>query len=187
MASNAFARVPRAAWLLTASALALALLAIVLAAAVRANAPSEAVAPSLVGRPLPPVALPAEQGGRLERGTRPLLPRNGHLALVLFIFSLCPRCSSEAEAVSALARQRGLDLVVVDSPAETPGIANAYAARLGLSGPILLDDSGALAARLGITVYPALLLVDARGIVRDVWIGETPTTSVAAAVARLAR
>ena len=174
--------------LLAGAALAIALLALVLASVVRANAPAPGDASAaLVGRSLPQIALPAEQGGQLD-GTRPLLPRDGegHPALVLFVFSLCPRCPTEAAAVSALARQRGLSLVVVDSPAETPAIAGAYAGRLGLSGPVLLDRSGALATRLGIRDYPALLLVDTHGAVRDVWLGETPLRTVSAAVAGLA-
>lgn len=170
---------------LTRAALAIAVLAVMLAIVVRATAPTPGAASKLVGRPLPQVSLPAEAGGQLD-GTRPLLPGDGRPALVLFVFSLCPRCPTEAVAVSALARQRGLDLVVVDSPAETPAIADAYATRLGLSGPMLLDRSGALATRLGINIYPALLLVNARGVVRDVWLGETPAGSVISALDRLA-
>ena len=185
MPLRSFARASRPTTLLAASSLALALLAIVLAAVVRATGPTPGAGSALVDRSLPRVELPAERNGQLT-STRPLLPRAGRPALVLFVFSLCPRCPGEAVAVSALARQHGLDLVVVDSPAETPTITDAYAARLGLSGPILLDDSGALAARLGFDAYPALLLVDVRGIVRNVWIGETPAQAVNAAVARLA-
>ncbi len=175
----------RPAKLLSGAALAIALLAVALAVTVRATAPTTSAASELVGHPLPPVSLPAERGGQLD-GPRPLLPADGRPALVLFVFSLCPRCPDEAVAASALARQRGLDLVVVDSPAETPAIADAYATRLGLSGPLLLDRSGAFAARLGLDLYPALLLVDARGVVRDVWLGETPAAMVSAAVGRLA-
>lgn len=179
------ARVSRPATLLSGAALALALLAVVLATVVRASASSASAASALVGRPLPQVSLPAEWGGQ-PHGTRPLHPRDARPALVLFVYSLCPRCSAEAVTASALARQHGLDLVVVDSPAETPAIADAYAARLGLSGPILLDHSGALAARLGIGAYPALLLVDARATVHHVWIGETSQHSINAAIAGLA-
>lgn len=174
----------RPAKLLAAAAPAIALLAIVLVAVVRATAPTSTAAAALVGHPLPQVSLPAERGGQLD-GTRLLLPADGSPALVLFIFSLCPRCSNEAVAVSALARQRGLDLVVVDSPSETPAIADAYATRLGLSGAILLDRSGALATRFGLSIYPALLLVDRHGVVRDVWLGETPAQAVSAVVDRL--
>jgi peroxiredoxin len=159
----------------------IALLATVLAAIVRASAPTPAAASTLVGHALPVVSLSAERAGRVE-GTRMLLPHTGRPTLVMFLFSLCPRCSAEAAAVSALARQRYLDLVVVDSPAETPAITDAYATRLGLSGPVLLDHSGALAARLGLDEYPALLLVDGRDIVRGVWLGETPSQRVSAAV-----
>lgn len=169
---------------LLAAALAIAVLAILLAASIRSTAPTASAAAALVAHPLPRVSLPVEQGGRPD-GTLPLLPGGGRPALVLFVFSLCPRCPTVAVAVSALARQRGLDLVVVDSPAETPAIADAYVRRLGLSGPILLDRSGALATRLGLDLYPALLLVDARGIVRDVWLGETLAPAVSAAVDRL--
>ena len=186
MPQGFFVRVSRPATLLAGAALALALLAIVLAAVVRANAPAPDAADTLVGHPLPQVALPAEQSG-LPVGTRLLLPRDGRPALVLFVYSLCPRCPGEVAAVSALARQHGLALVVVDSPAETPAIADAYATRLGLrGGPILLDRSGALAARLGISAYPALLLVDERGIVRNVWIGETSRQAVNTAITSLA-
>ena len=183
--SRFFAHVSRPATLLAWGALALALLAILLAAVVRAGAPATSTASALVGRPLPQVALPEEQGGRVV-GTRPLLPGEGRPALVLFVYSLCPRCLAEAVAVSALARQHGLDLVVVDSPAETSAIADAYATRLGLSGgSILLDRSGALAVRLGISAYPTLLLVDARGTVRKVWVGETSQQAISAAITSL--
>lgn len=175
----------RPARLLVGAALAIALLAVALAAGVRANAPNSTAASALMGHPLPQVSLPAEQGSQLV-GTRPLLPPDRRPALVLFVYSLCPRCSSEAAEVSALARQQGLDLAVVDSPAETPAIADAYATRLGLSGPILLDHSGSLAARLGVGTYPALLLVDARGVVRSVWIGETSQRTITNAIAGLA-
>ena len=184
--SGLTARHERPAKLLAGAALAIAVLAVALALVVRGTAPTTNAASGLVGHPLAQVSLPAERGGQLD-GTRPLFPRDGRPALVLFVFSLCPRCPDEAVAASALARQRGLGLVVVDSSAETPGIADAYAVRLGLSGPILLDRSGALAARLGISIYPALLLVDPRGVVRGVWLGETPTPTVSAAVDRLAR
>lgn len=163
---------------------ALLTLTLVLAAIVRLTAPSTTAASALTGHSFPPVSLPAEQGAQLV-SARPLLPGDGRPALVLFLFSLCPRCPTQAVAVNALARQRGLDLVVVDSPAETPAIAEAYAARLGLNGPILLDRSGALATRLGLDLYPALLLVDARGVVRDVWLGETSAQTVSVAVGRL--
>lgn len=179
-----FSRAPRPATLLAGAALAFALLAVLLAAVVRATAPTPNAASTLVGRSLPSVALTAERGGHLD-GTRPLLSQDGRPALVLFVYSLCPRCSGEAVAVSALARQHELDLVVVDSPAEMPAIADAYAARLRLSGPLLLDDRAALATRLGIGVYPALLLVDARGVVREVWIGETSWQAIDAGITRL--
>lgn len=184
MSLRSFARSLRPVTLLAAAALAIVLVAILLAAVVRANAPAPNAADMLVGRPLLQVSLPTEEGGQLD-GTRPLLPRDGHAALVLFIYSLCSRCSGDAAAAYAIAQQHGLDLVVVDSPAETPAITDAYAMRLGLSGPILLDHSAALAARLGIGAYPALLLTDARGIVRRAWIGETSPQTINAGIAGL--
>jgi len=80
--------------------------------------------------------------------------------------------------------------VYIDSPAESAGIISAYAERLGIehpSTPILLDRNGTLARKYGIVYYPATILIDARGIVRQVWIGETTGDSMSSAIKQLAQ
>ncbi|HKB46687.1 MAG TPA: TlpA disulfide reductase family protein, partial [Ktedonobacterales bacterium] len=80
---------------------------------------------------------------------------------------------------------RGLRVLYVDSPAENSGIANAYAARMGVMSPVLLDTGGKAAGRFGIRYFPGIVLVDERGIVRAAWTGETQQAALRAAVVTL--
>ncbi len=73
----------------------------------------------------------------------------------------------------------------INSPAESSGIIAAYAQRLGITAPVLLDKSGRVAANYGIASYPATVLVDGNGTVREVWIGETGVDSLRSAITPL--
>ena len=157
-----------------------ALLAVALGVAVRAGTPDTRGVARLIGRAAPDFALRAERDGALLSGQVRLGDLRGKPALVVFVYSLCPHCDATAQAVRDAAAAEGGDVGVlyVDSPAETPGIAGDYAQRLGLDAPLLLDTSGAVAARYGITAYPVTLLLDGNGVVRHVLVGEVSATTL---------
>lgn len=170
--------------LLRRAVIALSILALLLAIAVRFNAPSSPTH-TLVGRAAPAFALPVEANGTRLPGLVRLPVQAGHPLMLVFTYSLCPRCLSvtlAARAAQARFASRGLDALYIDSPAETPGIADAYFQRLGVTTPILLDSNGAVAARYGIGYYPAVALIDTHGVVRSVATGETATRALARAL-----
>jgi hypothetical protein len=76
-------------------------------------------------------------------------------------------------------------VLLVDSPAETTTIAEAYALRLGIEAPILLDSAGRVSATYGIAGYPTTLLVDDTGVVRDAWTGAVGSIAMAKALGAL--
>ena len=166
------------------SVMVLDVVALLLALAVRLDAPSSR-APRLVGHVAPSFALAAEANCARLPGMVRLPARSGHPLLLVFSYSLCPRCLSVTTAAHDLqAREagRGLGALYIDSPAETPGIADAYFQRLGVTAPILLDSNGSVAARYGIGYYPAVVLMDAQGTVRYVATGDTDPGALARAL-----
>jgi peroxiredoxin len=166
----------------------LVLAAVALSVTIRLSAPAPTAAQRLAGRPAPALALPAEQSGHLLPAAVSLAPERGHPTLIIFFFSLCPRCHADVLAVRQLEGDyaaRGLRVLYVDSPAENSGIADAYAARLGITSPVLLDAGGNAAGRFGVRSFPDIVLVDERGIVRAAWTGETRQEALRAAVVAL--
>jgi peroxiredoxin len=169
-------------------------LALALGIAIRVSGGSTAAAEQVVGKPAPAFTLPIESGGKVLPQTVSLGEKRGHMVLLLFMYSLCPHCQSQVEAVQELQHYgtaAGLQIIYIDSPAESPSIIDAYAERLGIGSsattPILLDKDGSLARAYGITYYPASILIDGHGIVQHVWIGETSGTALRSAIDRLAR
>ncbi|GEM_PF-1099748 len=192
MVKSRFSLLPMTAsrWLWTGTLLA-ALVAVTLAIATRAATPANGVTPgghAVVGAPAPHFALPAEQNGQLLAQPISLAAERGHPVVLFFFYSLCPHCLDQAAAVQTLAAQEtvhGLGVFYINSPAESSGIIAAYAQRLGITAPVLLDKSGRVAANYGIASYPATVLVDGNGTVREVWIGETGVDSLRSAITPL--
>jgi peroxiredoxin len=179
---------------LTAGVAITVVLAMALGIAIRVSGGSTAAAERLVGKPAPAFALPLESRGKVLPQTVSLGEQRGHMVLLLFMYSLCPHCQSQIEAAQGLEHEgtaAGVRILYIDSPAESPSIIDAYAARLGIGGsdtaPILMDNDGSLAGVYGITYYPATILIDAHGIVAHVWIGETGGSALHSAIDRLAR
>lgn len=172
-------------WLLRASAIACALVALVWLLVARLAAPAPAAPRALIGRAAPPFALSAAQVG----ATLPALIRfptaSGHPTLLLFFNTLCVHCLSEVSAARQAASSAPgspLDLVFVDTPGENAGITGAYMGRIQLGPPVLLDAGGAVARAYHVSYSPTIVLVDARGTVRDVWEGETSAAALVSGV-----
>ena len=172
-------------WLTTGVAISI-VLALALGIAIRVSGGRAAAGGQLIGKPAPGFTLPLESQGQVQQQTISLGEQRGHAVLLLFMYSLCPHCQSQIEAVQELEHQgtaTNIRILYIDSPAESPSIIDAYAERLGIGGddktPILMDKDGSLARAYGIAYYPATILIDAHGIVQHVWIGETGSSSTA--------
>jgi peroxiredoxin len=176
---------------LLATVAGIVLLAILLTVVTRVSGGSNSAAERLVGMPAPAFSLQAENRGEVLPGTISLAEQRGHNVLLVFVYSLCAHCLRQIDTVHGLDIQGaspGLRILYIDSPAESTSIISAYAERLGIespSTPILLDRNGALAQAYGVRYYPTTFLIDARGIVRQVWTGETSGDSLRSAIERL--
>lgn len=161
--------------------IACAALALMLAILTRGQAGSPGDAQRLVGQATPQFTLPAVRDGRLLPQPVALLAHQGHPVLLLFTYSLCPHCLAETQTVQQLQQRyaaSGLYSTYVDSPAEAIRIVTAYQQRLNLDDPVLLDNDGTVASRFGIHYYPAVVLIDARGVIRYVETGETSSQTL---------
>ncbi len=171
--------------LLRGGMIAAALLAVGLALLARPVAGPADAAQRLVGQQAPAFVLPAAQNGQPLPGTQTLAAQQGHATLLVFFNTLCVHCLGELQTTQSLARSYPqLRLLYIDAPGEGAQITGNYVARLNLDAPILLDAQARVAGRYGVAYYPTLILVDARGVVRATWLGETTASVVGAAIAQ---
>jgi tetratricopeptide (TPR) repeat protein len=89
--------------------------------------------------------------------------------VLLFGSTTCPCADGYVDRLVALAREPTRPparfFVVFSGPGETAAGVRAYAARRGLTMPVVLDDGGRLAVGLGARVTPTAVLLDAAGAV----------------------
>jgi len=86
----------------------------------------------------------------------------------------CPPCRMEMPAMEALYRHmKGRDFVILAVSADEDG-ANAVAPfvkKLGLSFTVLLDPTGSVSARYGITGYPETFVINQEGDIIEHFVG----------------
>ena len=167
--------------------LAAALLVIILLVAFRACAPSPTTTQRHINQPAIAFTLPAEQAGVLLTAPATFTPTPGEPTLLVFFYTLCTHCLLEMQTARAVAAQfPTLQSVYIDSPAERPNVTDLMMQRLAITDPVLLDDDRRIAAQYGIAYYPSFALIDAHGIVRDIWTGEVDAATLRAGIARVA-
>jgi peroxiredoxin len=151
-----------------------ALLALLLVILFRACAPSTTTTRLSIGKRASAFALAAEQAGVRSPAQATFAPGNARPTLLIFFYTLCTHCLLEMQSARDVTGEfTGLRTVYIDSPAERANLPDMMMQRLGIADPVLLDTDGHVAARYGVAYYPALVLVDGQGIVRDIWTGET--------------
>ena len=175
-------------WWLRAGLAGCVVLALVWLLVARLTAPSPHAPAALTGHAAPAFTLPAAQSGQPLPYPIHFPTTSGRPTLLVFFNTLCIHCLSEISATRAAAAAPApngpLDLVFVDTPGENAQITGAYMARIQLDPPVLLDAGGAVARAYHAGYSPTIILVDARGTVRMVWVGETSATSLREGVAR---
>jgi thiol-disulfide isomerase/thioredoxin len=137
---------------------------VLVAASLLSGAPPSALIPP--GRPSPPLVARTMDGEvwRAQLG--------GEVTIVEFSATWCPHCRSSMAAYRTLLAARRVRVIVVDVD-EDPQVIQEYFARHPLpSGVKLLVDLEERARRTwGVTQFPAVFLVDQRGIIRDSFSG----------------
>jgi thiol-disulfide isomerase/thioredoxin len=173
------------AWVLRAGMMTCALVAFALLTIARVSTPNPSSATTLIGRPAPPFTLPAAQDGmKLPTPTR-FSGTSAHPTLLVFFNTLCVHCLgaiTAARQAAATAPGGPLNVVFIDTPGENAQITGAYMARLQFDMPVLLDSGGVVAREYRATYWPTLALVDERGVIRGVWVGETTDATLSASI-----
>lgn len=171
--------------LLQTGLIACALLALALVGIARMAAPNSASASMLIGRPAPTFTLPAAQGGKTNPSPITFAGASDHPTLLVFFNTLCVHCLSEISAArqaATTASDAPVDVIFIDTPGENAQITGAYMARLQLNPPILLDKSGAVARAYRVGYEPTLILVNTKGVICGVWVGETSSQTLASGI-----
>jgi peroxiredoxin len=160
-----------------------ALLALLLLTLFRACAPSATTTRLHVGKRAVAFTLAAEQAGAELPTHATFAPDSGRPTLFIFFYTLCTHCLLEMRSARNVTGEfTDLRTIYIDSPAERPNLPDVMMQRLGIADPVLLDTDGHVAARYGVAYYPAFVLVDGRGIVRDIWTGEIDAATLRAGI-----
>lgn len=97
------------------------------------------------------------------RGFEDLLETDGQAVCFAFLYPGCPLAQEYAPVLQKLADEfapQGMRFVGVICECDDPADVEAYRAKFGITFPILLDREFTLAAALGATVTPEVVLVD---------------------------
>jgi thiol-disulfide isomerase/thioredoxin len=125
------------------------------------------------GDPAPEVTLARIDG----QGPRSLASLRGKVVLIDFWATWCGPCEKSMPVLKkmyAKHAEEGFDVLSINEDAGSDAIeaAKRYVASHGLPWPVVHDD-GSAAEAYKVDVYPTMLLVDKKGVVRQVEIGLT--------------
>ncbi len=98
----------------------------------------------------------------------------GRPLVIRFWADWCKYCEPEMKAIDAVYRRhkdKGLEVFAINAGQDRPAVA-AFIAKLGVTYPVLLDESSAIARRYAVVGLPTTYFVDSEGIVRGKVIGE---------------
>lgn len=126
----------------------------------------------LVGAPAPVWTKVAPVGGAPSS----IAQLRGRVVIVDFWASWCGPCRMLAPRLSALKDKFGAQgLSVVGITTDEAERAAVFAERFQIRYPIVIDKDGDTSRAYGITSLPTMLLVDKKGIIRDVFVGYDPS------------
>ena len=100
----------------------------------------------------------------------------GRVVVVDFWATWCGPCRLVAPKLGALRDRFGAQgLSVVGLTTDEPEKAAVFAERHHMRYPVVVDGNGDTSRAYGVTALPTMILVDKKGVVRDVFVGFDPT------------
>ena len=98
----------------------------------------------------------------------------GRPLVIRFWADWCKYCEPEMKAIEVVYlrhKGKGLEVFAINAGQDKPAVA-AFISKLGVTYPVLLDESASIAKRYGVVGLPTTYFVDAKGVVRGKVIGE---------------
>jgi len=98
----------------------------------------------------------------------------GKIVLLRFWADWCPYCRYEMPVIEKYYRKLNKEgfVVLAVNVKQSAQVAEAFTAQLDITFPIPLDPDGTLARKYGIYAIPTNFLIDQKGIIREILIGE---------------
>lgn len=110
----------------------------------------------------------------------------GRVVVLNFWATWCPPCRVEMPELDAYQAEMGDRIAILGvDMGEPPGAIVPFVRQYGLRFPILLDETGAIAASYGVTGLPTSLILDPSGVVRERVTGAMTRDVLARRVERL--
>lgn len=104
----------------------------------------------------------------------------GDSVTVVSLWSIwCEPCRRELPQLQQYASDHPAVTVVALNLGDTPEAVTAYAAELGLTLPIAIDDEARISSAIGVSSVPATVVIDADGDVVAKHLGEIDATNLA--------
>jgi peroxiredoxin len=128
----------------------------------------------LEGKPAPPFNLPGANGANVDSGSLA-----GKVVLLYVWFTGCPPCMKESPVLVGLDHEfKGKGLAIVGANADRIlGLSYTDAERLHyltehqISFPVGHWTAEANTAYGGVAIFPTMVLIDAKGVIRNQWVG----------------
>jgi thiol-disulfide isomerase/thioredoxin len=122
-------------------------------------------------RDLPSGAAPPLEGALLDGSFASLPALRGEPVLVHFWATWCGVCRIEQGSIDAIASDR--PVLSISSRSGEAGTVGKYVTENHVKARVIVDNSGALAARFGVHAFPTTFVLDRNGVIRFREVGYT--------------
>ncbi|MDW7772494.1 MAG: TlpA disulfide reductase family protein [Desulfobulbaceae bacterium] len=121
-----------------------------------------------VGNPAPDFTLVDRTGKEWT-----LSELKGRVVFINFWATWCPPCREEMPSMQSLYSQLPGDkfIMLAILNRDAPSLADLFVKKLGITMPVLDDQSNAVGSQYGLTGLPETYIIDKQGIVREKFIG----------------
>ncbi|MCK5688158.1 TlpA family protein disulfide reductase [Myxococcota bacterium] len=129
------------------------------------------VRPVMAGDALPHFSLPGLAGAAMDSHQL-----EGQVVLIDFWATWCGPCVASMPHLQELHEElgdKGFTLLSVSTEPENIQGVQSFVKEKKLTFPVFMDTQGSLQRRLQVTTLPTAILIDQKGIVRDVFVGTT--------------